>query len=171
MNAAHPSSNRPVSSNRPTGRQMIAQNKKARHDYTIEQVYEAGIVLTGTEVKSLRDGKASLTDAYASVRDGEAWLIGLHIAEWSHGSWTNHAPLRSRKLLLHKSEITELIRETAQGGSALVPLSLYFTGGRAKVELALGKGKKAYDKRQAMAERDSKREIAREIGRRAKGRV
>ncbi|HVU72002.1 MAG TPA: SsrA-binding protein SmpB [Mycobacteriales bacterium] len=158
------------SSNRPTGRQMVAQNKKARHDYTIEQVYEAGIVLTGSEVKSLREGKASLTDSYASVRDGEAWLLGAHIAEYAQATWTNHAPVRARKLLLHKSEIEEMTRETAQGGSTLVPLALYFTGGRVKVEIALAKGKKSYDKRQDMAERDSKREIAREMGRRAKGR-
>jgi SsrA-binding protein len=149
---------------------MVAQNKKARHDYTVEQVFEAGLVLTGTEVKSLREGRASLTDSYASVRDGEAWLLGVHIPEYTQGSWTNHEPRRARKLLMHKAEIAELTRETAQGGSTLVPLALYFKEGRAKVEIALAKGKRSYDKRQDMASRDAQREVARELGRRAKGR-
>ena len=149
---------------------MVAQNKKARHDYTVEQVFEAGLVLTGTAVKSLRAGRASLTDSYASVRDGEAWLLGVHIPEYTQGSWTNHEPRRARKLLLHKEEIAELTKETAQGGSTLVPLALYFREGRAKVEIALAKGKRSYDKRQDMAARDAQREVAREVGRRAKGR-
>jgi SsrA-binding protein len=158
-------------SNRPGGRQMIAQNRKARHDYTIDRVFEAGLVLTGTEVKSLRDGKASLTDSYAHVRDGEAWLLGAHIPEYVLGTWTNHEPRRPRKLLLHKNEIAELIRETAQGGSTLVPLALYFKDGKVKIEIALGRGKRTYDKRADMAERDARREVARELGRRQKGRV
>jgi SsrA-binding protein len=149
---------------------MIAQNKKARHDYTIEDVFEAGLVLQGTEVKALREGRASLTDSYASVRGGEAWLLGAHIAEYTQGTWNNHAPRRARKLLLHKHEIEELERETKDGGNTLVPLALYFSGSRVKIEIALAKGKKNYDKRAAMAERDSKRELDRVMGRARKGR-
>jgi SsrA-binding protein len=133
-------------------------------------VLEAGLVLTGTEVKSLRAGRASLVDAYATVKDGEVWLQGAHIPEWDAGSWTNHEPRRPRKLLLHKMEILKLIGKTKEGGITLVPLSLYFKDGRAKIELALARGKKSYDKRQALAERQSEREVARELGRRAKGR-
>jgi len=153
-----------------TGRKLIAQNKKARHDYSIEDVYEAGLVLTGTEVKSLRAGRASLTDAYATVKDGEAWLHNAHIPEYDLGTWTNHAPRRVRKLLLHREEILKLVGKTKESGLALVPLSLYFKDGRAKVEIALARGKKAYDKRQSLAARDASREVARELGRRAKGR-
>ncbi|HEY4991046.1 MAG TPA: SsrA-binding protein SmpB [Nakamurella sp.] len=153
------------------GRKLIAQNRKARHDYAIEDVVEAGIVLTGTEVKSLRAGRASLVDAYASVRDGEAWLIGAHIPEYTEGTWTNHEPRRIRKLLLHKGEIDRLIGKTKEGGRTLVPLTMYFKDGRAKVEIALARGKKSYDKRQDMATRDAAREVARELGRRAKGRI
>jgi SsrA-binding protein len=152
------------------GRKLVAQNKKARHDYAIDEVLEAGLVLTGTEVKSLRAGRASLIDAYATVKDGEVWLQGAHIPEWDAGSWTNHEPRRPRKLLLHKLEIVKLIGKTKEGGITLVPLSLYFKDGRAKIELALARGKKSYDKRQALAERQSEREVARELGRRAKGR-
>ena len=151
------------------GRKVIAANRKARHDYTIETTYEAGIVLTGTEVKSLRAGRASLVDGFATISDGEAWLQGVHIPEYTEGTWTNHAPRRVRKLLLHRQEIDRLIGNTKEGGLTLVPLSLYFKDGKAKVELALARGKKSYDKRQAMAERDSKRELAREMGRRLKG--
>jgi SsrA-binding protein len=151
------------------GRKVIAANRKARHDYTIETTYEAGIVLTGTEVKSLRAGRASLVDGFATISDGEAWLQGVHIPEYTEGTWTNHAPRRVRKLLLHRQEIDRLIGKTKEGGLTLVPLSLYFKDGKAKVELALARGKKSYDKRQAMAERDSKRELAREMGRRIKG--
>jgi len=151
-------------------RKVVAQNKKARHDYTVEDVFEAGIVLTGTEVKSLRQGRASLTDAYASVQDGEVWLLGAHIPEYTEGTWTNHEPRRARKLLLHKGEILRLIGKTREGGLALVPLALYFTNGRAKVEIALGRGRKAHDKRQVLAERDAQREMRNALGRRLKGR-
>jgi SsrA-binding protein len=153
-----------------TGRKIVAQNRKARHDYAIEDVYEAGLVLQGTEVKSLRLGRASLVDAYGRVRDGEVWLEGLHIAEYTQGTWTNHTPRRARKLLLHRSEIEKLIGKTKESGLTLVPLSLYFSDGKAKVEIALARGKRTYDKRQDMATRDAAREIQRAAGRRAKGR-
>lgn len=153
-----------------TGRKLIAQNKKARHDYAIEEVYEAGLVLMGTEVKSLRAGRASLVDAYATVKDGEVWLHNAHIPEYVLGTWTNHTPRRARKLLLHREEILKLIGKTKESGLALVPLQLYFKDGRAKVEIALARGKKSYDKRQSLAARDASREVARELGRRAKGR-
>jgi SsrA-binding protein len=156
---------------RETGQKLIAQNRKARHDYAVLETFEAGLVLTGTEVKALRAGRASLVDAFAVITDGEAWLHGAHIAEYSQGTWTNHAPRRIRKLLLHKEEITKLIGTTKEGGLTLVPLSLYFKDGRAKVEIALARGKKAYDKRQDLAERDANREIARAMGRRVKGRL
>ncbi|MDP9432008.1 MAG: SsrA-binding protein SmpB [Actinomycetota bacterium] len=152
-----------------TGRKLVAQNRKARHDYAIEDVFEAGIVLMGTEVKSLRAGRASLVDAFGSIRDGEAWLTGMHIPEYTQGTWTNHEPRRTRKLLLHRSEILRLIGKTKEGGLTLVPLSLYFKDGKAKVEIALARGKKSYDKRQTLAAKDAQREIAREAGRRAKG--
>ena len=148
---------------------VVAQNKKARHDYAIEDTFEAGLVLTGTEVKSLRQGRASLVDAYASVQDGELWLIGAHIMEYTEGTWTNHAPRRTRKLLMHRSEITRISVKLKEGGLALVPLSLYFKDGRAKVELGLGRGRKAYDKRQVLAERDAAKEIRKAVGRYAKG--
>ncbi len=151
-------------------RKIVAQNKKARHDYTIDDVFEAGLVLTGTEVKSLRQGRCSLVDAFADVRDGEVWLLGVHIPEYTEGTWTNHAPRRPRKLLLHKAEIVRLIGKTREGGTALVPLSLYFSGGRAKVEIALGRGRKAHDKRQVLAERDAQKEIRNAMGRALKGR-
>jgi SsrA-binding protein len=151
------------------GNKVVAQNKKARHDYTIEDTYEAGLVLTGTEVKSLRLGRASLVDGYADIRDGEVWLHGVHIPEYTEGTWTNHTPRRTRKLLMHKAEIVKLIGRTKESGLALVPLSLYFKDGRAKVEIALGRGRKSYDKRQVLAERDSANEIRRAMGRNAKG--
>jgi SsrA-binding protein len=154
-----------------TGRKLIAQNRKARHDYAIEDVYEAGLVLQGTEVKSLREGRASLVDSYGRVRDGEVWLEGLHIPEYTQGTWTNHEPRRSRKLLLHRQEIEKLVGKTKESGLTLVPLSLYFKDGKAKVEIALARGKKSYDKRQSLAARDAAREIERSAGRRAKGRV
>jgi SsrA-binding protein len=153
-----------------TGRKLIAQNKKARHDYHLEDVLEAGLVLTGTEVKSLRAGRASLVDSYAQVKNGEVWLENAHIPEYDQGSWTNHEPRRSRKLLLHRAEIAKLIGKTKESGLTLVPLSLYFKDGKAKVEIALARGKKAYDKRQTLAARDAAREIERAAGRRAKGR-
>ena len=154
-----------------TGRKLIAQNRKARHDYAIEDVLEAGMVLVGTEVKSLRAGRASLVDAFASVRDGEIWLENLHIPEYTEGTWTNHEPRRRRKLLMHRSEIDKLIRTTKESGLTLVPLSMYFKDGKVKVELAVGRGKKSYDKRQTLAARDAQREIERTAGRRHKGNV
>src|SRR5919112_4882634 len=151
---------------RETGRgKLVAQNKKARHDYAIDETFEAGIVLTGTEVKSLRQGRASLVDAYAAVQDGELWLFGALIPEYTEGTWNNHTPRRTRKLLMHRMEINRLIGKLKEGGLALVPLSLYFKDGRAKVELALGKGRKAYDKRQVMAERDAQKEMRNAMGR------
>ncbi len=159
----------PASSNRSTGRKIIAQNRKARHDYAILDTFEAGIALTGTEVKSLRAGKASLVDGFATIDDGEVFLRNVHIAEYDQGSWTNHEPRRTRKLLLHKGEILRLIGKTKESGLTLVPLSLYFSGGRVKVELALAKGKREYDRRQDLARRDADREVRRAMGRRAKG--
>jgi SsrA-binding protein len=143
------------------GRKLIAQNKKARHDYTIEDTYEAGMVLTGTEVKALRAGRASLVDGFAELRQGEAWLLNVHIPEYTQGTWTNHAPRRPRKLLLHRLEIDKLFGQTRDKGMTVVPLSLYFKDGRAKVELALARGKRDYDKRQALMEKQSKREADR----------
>jgi SsrA-binding protein len=153
------------------GRKTIAQNRKARHDYTVLDVFEAGVALVGTEVKSLRMGRASLVDAYATIDDGEVWLRSLHIPEYTHGSWTNHEPRRNRKLLLHREEIERLIGKTREGGLTLVPLSLYFSEGKVKCELALARGKRDYDKRQDLARRDADREISRAYGRAAKGRA
>ncbi len=154
---------------REKGRKLIAQNKKARHDYSIEDVYEAGLVLTGTEVKSLRAGRATLTDGFATVDDGEVWLRGIHIPEYSQGTWTNHEPRRARKLLLRKDEISRIVGKVKDSGVTLVPLALYFHDGYAKVEIAVARGRKNYDKRQAIAERESKREAERATGRRTKG--
>lgn len=154
---------------REKGRSLVAANKKARHDYLIGATFEAGIVLSGTEVKSLRAGRASLVDGWANVENGEVWLHGVHIPEYTQGTWTNHAPRRVRKLLLHRREIVKLERETKEGGQTIVPLALYFKDGYAKVELALAKGKRAYDKRQTLAKRDADRELARALGRRNKG--
>lgn len=151
------------------GRKVIVSNRKARHDYSILDTYEAGIMLQGTEVKSLRLGRASLVDSFATVDDGEIFLRNLHIPEYTMGSWTNHAPRRTRKLLLHRSEIERLIGKTREGGLTLVPLSMYFSDGKVKVELALAKGKKTWDKRNDMAKRDAEREVSRVVGRRAKG--
>ncbi|HLR97557.1 MAG TPA: SsrA-binding protein SmpB [Jiangellaceae bacterium] len=155
---------------RDRGSTLIAQNRKARHDYHIDDTYEAGLVLTGTEVKALRAGRASLVDGFAEVRDGEVWLNNVHIAEYTQGTWTNHAPRRRRKLLLHKDEISKLIGKTQERGHTLVPLSLYFKDGYAKVELALARGKRDYDKRRALAEKQAAREAQREMARYAKGR-
>jgi SsrA-binding protein len=154
---------------REMGRKMIAQNKKARHDYSIDDVYVAGLVLTGTEVKSLRAGRATLTDGFATLDDGEVWLRGVHIPEYTQGTWTNHEPRRARKLLLHREEIRRIANKVKDSGVTLVPLSLYFQDGRAKVDIAVARGRKDYDKRQAIAERESKREAARATGRRTKG--
>jgi SsrA-binding protein len=163
------SGNRPASSNRQTGRKLIAQNRKARHDYSILDVFEAGIVLTGTEVKSLRLGRASLVDGFATIDDGEVFLRNVHIPEYTQGSWTNHEPRRTRKLLLHKGEILRLIGKTKESGLTLVPLSMYFDSGKVKVEIALAKGKHSYDKRQDLATRDANLEVRRALGRRNKG--
>lgn len=151
------------------GRKLVAQNKKARHDYEVLETFEAGMVLQGTEVKSLRAGRATLTDGYATVDDGEVWLRGVHIPEYDAGTWTNHEPRRPRKLLLHRAEINKLIGKTRESGLTLVPLSLYFSDGRAKVEIALARGRRSYDKRQAIAEREATREAQRAVGRARKG--
>ncbi|MCX6445383.1 MAG: SsrA-binding protein SmpB [Actinobacteria bacterium] len=151
------------------GRKVIAQNKKARHDYSIEDVFECGIVLTGTEVKSLRMGRASLIDGFAMVDKGELWLSGVHIPEYTQGTWTNHTPRRNRKLLVHSAEIRKLTARMKEGGLTLVPLSLYFKDGKAKIELAVAKGKKVHDKRAALMERQAGREIEREVSRRRTG--
>jgi len=157
------------SSNVKSGRKIIAQNRKARHDYAIEDVLECGVVLQGTEVKSLRLGRASLVDGFATIDDGEVFLHGVHIPEYEQGSWTNHEPRRVRKLLLHKGEILRLIGKTKESGLTLVPLALYFLDGKVKVEVALARGKKSYDKRQDLAKRDADREVRKALGRRAKG--
>jgi SsrA-binding protein len=158
-----------ASSNRQTGRKIIASNRKARHDYTVVDVFEAGVMLTGTEVKSLRLGRASLVDGFATIDDGEVFLRNVHIPEYAQGSWTNHEPRRVRKLLLHREEITRLIGKTQESGLTLVPLSIYFSAGKVKVELALARGKRSYDKRQDLAKRDADREVQRALGRRSKG--
>ena len=154
---------------REKGRKLVASNRKARHDYTIVDTYEAGIRLLGTEVKSLRAGRASLVDAFAQDKEGEIFLYGLHIPEYAQGTWTNHEPRRTRKLLLHRDEIRRLIGKTRESGLTLVPLSLYFSDGWAKVEIGLARGRKSYDKRDALAKRDADREISRVMGRRNKG--
>ncbi|MER7166155.1 SsrA-binding protein SmpB [Micromonospora sp. NPDC000207] len=154
---------------REKGRKVVASNKKARHDYSILDTYEAGMALTGTEVKSLRAGRASLVDAFAQERSGELYLHGMHIPEYTQGTWTNHEPRRTRKLLLKRLEIDRLIGKTRESGLTMVPLQVYFSDGWAKVEIGLAKGKKTYDKRQDLAKRDADREIARVAGRRSKG--
>jgi len=142
---------------------VIARNKRARHDYHILDTFEAGLVLTGTEVKALRQGKATLTDAYGHVRDGEAYLLNLHIGQYEHGNVFNHEPTRTRKLLLHKREIRRLIGSVEREGLTLVPLDLHFSDGRVKVSIALAKGKKLHDKREDMRRRDDEREMARAV--------
>ena len=154
---------------REKGRKVVAQNKKARHDYSIEDVFEAGLQLTGTEVKSLRAGRATLTDGYGYYDAGEVWLKNVHIPEYDLGTWTNHEPRRARKMLLHKDEIRRIAGKVKDTGVTLVPLSLYFKDGYAKVELAVARGRKSHDKRQAIAEKEAKREAQRATGRRAKG--
>ena len=143
------------------GTNVVARNRKARHNYIIEDTFEAGLVLTGTEVKSLRQGRASLVDGFASVDGGEAWLEGVHIPEYHQGTWTNHAARRKRKLLLHRGEIDKLAIKSREAGHTIVPLQLYFKDGRAKVEIALAKGKREYDKRHALRERQDRREAER----------
>ena len=154
---------------REQGRKIVAQNRKARHDYAVDSTVEAGIVLTGTEVKSLRAGRATLTDGYATIDNGEVWLRGVHIPEYDLGTWTNHEPRRARKLLLKRDEIRKLIAKTQAKGFTLIPLALYFKDGFAKVEIALATGRKQQDKRHAIAEREAKRETERATGRRTKG--
>jgi SsrA-binding protein len=154
---------------REQGRKVVASNRKARHDYAILDTYEAGMALTGTEVKSLRAGRASLTDAFGHENNGEIFLHGMHIPEYTQGTWTNHEPRRVRKLLLKREEINKMIGKLREDGLTLVPLSVYFHNGYAKVELGLAKGKKSYDKRQDLATRDAQREINRAMGRRSKG--
>ena len=154
---------------REQGRKVVASNRRAYHDYAILDTYEAGMVLTGTEVKSLRAGRSSLVDAFGHERDGEIYLHGMHIPEYTQGTWTNHEPRRTRKLLLKRIEIDRLMGKVKETGNTLVPLSVYFSDGWAKVELGLARGKRTYDKRQDMAKRDAEREMARVAGRRSKG--
>lgn len=148
------------------GTKLITENRKARHNYEIEDSIEAGIALAGTEVKSCRTGKVNLTDAYALVENGEAWLHGAHIAPYSHGNRANHDPTRPRKLLLHRAEIDRLAASVQRDGRALVPLRMYFKHGLAKVEIAIGRGRKTVDKRHAIASRDADRRMRQELGRR-----
>lgn len=148
---------------------VVATNRKARHDYLIEDTFEAGMVLTGSEIKSIRGGQVSLGDSYATVREGELWLINAHISPYNQASYENHEPRRDRKLLMHRREINRLTGKLQEKGLTLVPLRLYLKDSRAKIELGLGRGKKLYDKRQSMREREDSRRIARETGRRLKG--
>ena len=153
------------------GHQVIATNRNARRDFDILDTLEAGIVLHGTEVKSLRAGRASLVDGFVDIDGREAWMHGVHIPAYAQGTWTNHASRRKRKLLLHRSEIDKLERRVNESGMTIVPLRLYFLDGRAKVLIALGRGRKTWDKRQALAERQAQREIEQAVGRRLKGRT
>lgn len=148
------------------GKKIIASNRRARHDYTIEDTVEAGLVLTGTEVKSLRAGRATLTEGFGQITDSEAWLHGVHIPEYTQGTWTNHEPRRTRKLLLHRREIDRLASSIHERGLTLIPLSMYFKDGKVKIELGLARGKRTYDKRQDLAKRDAAREVERELRRR-----
>ena len=145
------------------GRSLIASNRKARHDYHIEDTFEAGIVLSGTEVKALRQGRASLVDGFAMFTGDELYLENVHIPEYLNGTWTNHAPRRKRKLLLHRSELDKIAGKTRESGRTIVPLALYFKDGRAKVEIALATGKRQYDKRHALRERQDRREAERAV--------
>jgi SsrA-binding protein len=151
------------------GRTLVAQNREARYDYHIDDTLEAGLVLQGTEVKSLRAGRATLTDGFAEIEHGEAYLLGVHIPEYTQGTWTNHEPRRRRKLLLHRSEIDKLESRVNERGFTLIPTALYFKDGKAKVELALARGKKTHDKRHAIAERQANREKQEALGRQLKG--
>ena len=149
----------------------VALNRRARHDYTIDETFEAGLMLTGTEIKSIRGGKANLTSAYARVERGEAWLVGAHIAPFEGGNRYNHEPKRTRKLLLHRSEIDELLGRTKAKGQTIVPLRLYINErGLAKIELGLARGKQLHDRRQDIAERDARRDVARELADAQRGR-
>jgi SsrA-binding protein len=153
---------------REKGRALVAQNRRARHDYHIEDTVEAGLVLTGTEVKSLREGRASLVDGYAAITEGEAWLHNVHIPEYTQGTWTNHEPRRTRKLLLHRDQIRKLNAKTQETGLTIIPLAVYFKDGYAKVEIGVARGKKSYDKRHSIAEREAKRDAARAMARRGR---
>jgi len=153
---------------RDPGRTLVAQNRRARHDYHIEDTFEAGLVLVGTEVKSLREGRASLVDGYAMVRDGEVWLYNVHIPEYTHGTWTNHEPRRPRKLLLHREQIRKLNAKTQESGLTVIPLRVYFKDGYAKVEIGVARGKRSYDKRQSIAAREAKRDADRAMARRGR---
>jgi SsrA-binding protein len=148
---------------RPTGTKVIAENRRARHDYELLDRFEAGIVLTGTEVKSLREGRVTLAHAYADVRDAEVWLIGAEIAEYAQGNVQNHEPVRDRKLLLHRGEIASLIGKVREKGQTIVPTRLYFKDGKVKLELALARGKERADKRRDLVERDARRQMERAL--------
>ena len=151
--------------------QTIALNRRARHEFTIDETFEAGLALTGTEIKSVRAGKVNLADAYARIERDEAWLVGAHIAPWAQGNRWNHEPKRTRKLLLHRSEIDELLGRTKSKGQTIVPLRLYISGrGKAKVELALARGKQLHDRRRDIADRDARRDVARELADAQRGR-
>jgi SsrA-binding protein len=160
----------PMPDKKPPGPTTIAVNRRARHEYTIDETFEAGLVLTGTEIKSIRAGKVNLAEAYARVEHGEAWLVGAHIAPWANADRWNHDPRRDRKLLLHRSEIDELIGRARAKGQTVVPLRLYLSRGRAKVELGLARGKQLHDKRRAIAERDARRDVARALAEAQRGR-
>lgn len=151
-------------------KELIASNRRAHYDYAFEDTFEAGLVLTGTEVKSLRAKRANLIDGYALLRDGELWLHGVHIPEYSPATWTNHEPRRVRKLLVHRAQLQRLIGKLSEKGLTLVPISLYFKDGYAKVEMGLGRGKQRHDKRRAMAEKEAAAEMRKSVGRRGKGR-
>lgn len=154
---------------KPQDRSVLATNRRARHDFHILDTYECGVVLVGTEIKSLREGKVSIADAFATVDNGEVWLRNLHIPEYTMGSWTNHSPKRTRKLLLHRREIDSLMGKVRDGNRTLIPLQLYLKEGRVKLELGLAQGKQDYDKRQDIKRRTEEREVIRELGRRVKG--
>jgi len=154
----------------PTGDRTVATNRRARHDYAIDETFEVGMVLSGPEVKSLRAGRASLSDAYARVRGEEVWVEGMHIPPYEMSDTRRYDPVRPRKLLLHRKQIERLIGKTAERGLTLVPIKIYFTRGLAKMELGLGRGKRQYEKRQAIAEREHRREIERSVGARVRGR-
>ena len=150
-------------------RSVLATNRRARHDFQILETFECGVMLVGTEIKSLREGKVSIADAFATVDEGEVWLRNLHIPEYSMGSWTNHSPKRTRKLLLHRREIDSIMGKVRDGNRTLIPLQLYLKDGRVKLELGLAQGKQDYDKRQDIKRRTEEREVTRELGRRVKG--
>ncbi|AJK68220.1 SsrA-binding protein SmpB [Corynebacterium marinum] len=150
-------------------RSVLATNRRARHDFQILETFECGVMLVGTEIKSLREGKVSIADAFATVDGGEVWLRNLHIPEYSMGSWTNHSPKRTRKLLLHRREIDSIMGKVRDGNRTLIPLQLYLKDGRVKLELGLAQGKQDYDKRQDIKRRTEEREVTRELGRRVKG--